>query len=89
MQKEQKKTAIQLTVQSTCITSEHMNCLKAHSGRVVTLSPPTSEAGVRFPTSSGKAGSCLPLVGRTLTNCMYRMFPLPFQLPVVIWPVQC
>ena len=42
--------------------------------------------------SSGKAGSCLPLVGslqyRTLTNCMY-WFPLPFQLPVVIWPVQC
>ena len=41
---------------------------------------------------SGKAGSCLPLVGslqyRTLTNCMY-WFPLPFQLPVVIWPVQC
>ena len=37
--------------------------------------------------SSGKAGSCLPLVGslqyRTLTNCMY-WFPLPFQLPVVI-----
>ena len=40
--------------------------------------------------SSGKAGSCLPMVGkyRTLTNCMY-WFPLPFQLPVVIWPVQC
>ena len=37
--------------------------------------------------SSGKAGSCLPLVGslqyRTLTNCMY-WFPLPFQLPVMI-----
>ena len=41
--------------------------------------------------SSGKAGSCLPLVGslqyRTLTNCMY-WFPLPFQLPVVKWPVR-
>ena len=24
---------------------------------------------------------------RTLTNCMY-WFPLPFQLPVVIWPVK-
>ena len=40
----------------------------------------------------GKAGSCLPLVGslqyRTLGNSMY-WFPLPFQLPVVIWPVQC
>ena len=42
--------------------------------------------------SSGKAGSCFPLVSslqyRTLTNSMY-WFPLPFQLPVVIWPVQC
>ena len=42
--------------------------------------------------SSEKAGSCLPLVGslqyRTLANLMY-WFPLPFQLPVVIWPVQC
>ena len=37
--------------------------------------------------SSGKAGSCLPLVSslqyRTLTNCMY-WFSLPFQLPIVI-----
>ena len=36
---------------------------------------------------SGKAGSCLPLVGslqyRTLANYMY-WFPLPVQLPVVI-----
>ena len=36
---------------------------------------------------SGKAGSCLPLVGslqyRTLANYMY-WFPLPFQLTVVI-----
>ena len=36
---------------------------------------------------SGKAGSCLPLVGslqyRTLANYMY-WFPLPLQLPVVI-----
>ena len=40
-----------------------------HGGRVVTLSPPTSFPGT---ASSGKAGSCLPLVGslqyRTLTN---------------------
>ena len=62
---------------------------RGHGDRVVTLSPPTSEAGVSVPgtASSGKAGSCLPLVGslqyRTLTNCMY-WFPLPFQLPVVI-----
>ena len=37
-------------------------------------------------------GSCLLLVGSlqytTLANCMC-WFPLPFQLPVVIWPVQC
>ena len=37
--------------------------------------------------SSGKAGSCLPLVSSlqytTLANSMY-WFPLPFQLPVVI-----
>ena len=36
---------------------------------------------------SGKAGSCLPLVGslqyRTLANYIY-WFPLPFQLPVMI-----
>ena len=36
---------------------------------------------------SGKAGSCLPLVGSlqytTLANSMH-WFPLPFQLPVVI-----
>ena len=41
---------------------------------------------------SGEAGSCLALVGSlqytTLANSMY-WFPLPFQLPVMIWPVQC
>ena len=62
---------------------------RGHGGRVVTLSPPTSEAGGSIPVMavSGKAGSCLPLVGslqyRTLANYMY-WFPLPFQLPVVI-----
>ena len=51
-----------------------------HGGRVVTLS---------LPTSSGKAGSCLLLVGSlqllygTLTNCMY-WFPLPIKLPFMI-----
>ena len=60
-----------------------------HSGRVVTLSSPTSEPGVSVPSTAsyGKAGSCLLLVGslqyRTLTICMY-WFPLPFQQPVVI-----
>ena len=65
-----------------------------HGGRVATQSPPTSEARGSIPVtaSSGKAGSCLPLVGslqyRTLANFMY-WFPLPFQLPVVMSPVQC
>ena len=49
----------------------------------------TSEVGGSIPVTalSGKAGSCLPLVGSlqytTLANSMY-WFPLPFQLPVVI-----
>ena len=40
---------------------------RGQGGRVVTLSPPTSEAGVWFPgtASSGKAGSCLPSVYST------------------------
>ena len=63
--------------------------MRGHGGRVVTLSPPTSEVGGSIPMTalSGKAGSCLPLVGSlqytTLANSMY-WFPLPFQLPVVI-----
>ena len=67
------------------------NIFRGHGGRVVTLSPPTSEAGVRSPSRPyvGKPGSCLPLVGslqyRTLANSMY-WFPLPFQLPVVLKP---
>ena len=51
-----------------------------------------SRGSIPVMAVSGKAGSCLPLVGslqyRTLANYMY-WFPLPFQLPVVIWPVQC
>ena len=47
---------------------------------------------VHDSTSSGKTGSCLPLVSslqnRTLTpTCMY-WFPPPFQLPMVISPLQ-
>ena len=41
-----------------------------HSGRVVTLLPPTSEIGVQNPA-------------QTLTNCMY-WFLLPIKLPVEI-----
>ena len=46
---------------------------------MVTLSPPTSEVGGSIPVTalSGKAGSCLPLVGSlqytTLANSMYSM----------------
>ena len=44
------------------------------------------QGSVPGTASSGKAGSCLPLVGslqyRTLMSCMY-WFPLPFQLPIV------
>ena len=46
-----------------------------------------SRGSIPIMAVSGKAGSCLPLVGslqyRTLANYMY-WFPLPFQLPVVI-----
>ena len=83
-----------LLTRTSSLPSSSSVDLGAHGGRVVTLSPPTSEAGGSTPgtASSGKAGSCLPSVGslqyRTLANCMY-WFPLPFQLPVVIWPVQC
>ena len=58
-----------------------MTLFRGHGGRVVTLSPPTSEIRVWFPglTSSGKAVICLPLVGslhyRTLTNCMPSALP--------------
>ena len=39
------------------VTSES----RGHSGRVVTLSPPTSEVGVRFPA--------LPQVGKLVVAC--------------------
>ena len=57
-----------------------------HGGRVVTLSPPTSEATVRSPA--------WPQVGKLVVACRWsavystepyiHWFPLPFQLPVVI-----
>ena len=60
---------------------------RGHGGIVVTLLPPTSEAGVRFPTRPqvGKlVVACRwSAVYSTLTNCMY-WFPLPFQLPIMI-----
>ena len=63
--------------------------LEGHSGGVVTLSPPTSEAGVRFlawPQVRVLLVACrwsANLQYRTPTNCMY-WFPLPLQLPIVI-----
>ena len=66
--------------------------IRSHGGRVVILSLPTSEAEVCFPAR--------PQVGKLVvayrwsavystepwpTVCTW--FPLPFQLPVVIWPV--
>ena len=55
--------------------------------RIKSIHLPNVKCSVPGTASSGKAGSCLPLVGslqyRTFTNCMY-WFPLPFQLPIVI-----
>ena len=74
---------------SNCFCINAQKDSGGHGGRVVTFSPPTSEVVGSIPVMalSGKAGSCLPLVGSlqytTLANCMY-WFPLPFQLPVVI-----
>ena len=55
-----------------------------HGGRVVTLSPPTSEAGVRFPARP-QVGKLVVAVQFTVQNPneLY-WFPLPFQLPVLI-----
>ena len=67
-----------------CNLYYYTNYPGGHGGRVV---PPLRPGFCSRTPSSGKAGSCLSLVGsleyRTLTNCMY-WFPLPFQLPVVI-----
>ena len=73
---------------SLCVTRkpyytrwQNGNTLASHLG---------DRGSVPGPTSSGKAGSCLPLVGslQYRTNYMY-WFPLPVKLPVVICPVQC
>ena len=61
---------------------------RGHGGRVVTLASHLCDRGsIPVMAVSGKAGSCLPLVGSlqytTLANSVY-WFPLPFQLPVVI-----
>ena len=40
-----------------------MSVIRGHGGRVVTLSPPTSEAGVRFPE--------WPQVGKLVVTCRW------------------
>ena len=83
------KKVVPTNFSESVISVRTESCGGDHGGRVVTLSPPTSEVGGSIPVTalSGKAGSCLPLVGSlqytTLANSMY-WFPLPFQLPVVI-----
>ena len=53
---------------------------KGHGGRVVTLSPPTSEAGVRF--------TALPQVGKLVVAChwsaVYNTEPKLDQLYVLV-----
>ena len=41
----------------------HLYTYRGHGGRVVTLSPPTSEAGVRFPAP--------PQVGKLVVACRW------------------
>ena len=49
-------------MQNSDIKTETAN-LGGHGGRVVTLSPPTSEASVRF--------TALPLVGKLVVACCW------------------
>ena len=69
------------------VTEKFHNYLYGNEFFVVTDNNSLTYILIPGTASSGKAGSCLPLVGssqyRTLMNCMY-WFPLPFQLPVVI-----
>ena len=60
------------------ILAFHSYISGGHGGRVVTLSPPTSEAGVRFPA--------WPQVGKLVVACRWSEVysTEPFQLPVVI-----
>ena len=47
----------------TMIRWNYTNFDRGHGGRVVTLSPPTSEAGVRFPAR--------PQVGKLVVACRW------------------
>ena len=46
-----------------CLISNFEAILRGHGGRVVTLSPPTSEAGVRFRAR--------PQVGKLVVDCRW------------------
>ena len=69
-----------------CLPSHHQGGPRWQSGNTL-ASHLCGRGSIPVMAVSGKAGSCLPLVGslqyRTLANYMY-WFPLPFQLPVVI-----
>ena len=66
----------------------HWAFTRGHGGRVVTLLPPTSEVGVRFPArpqvGKFKAGSCLPLVGS-----LYSTEPWPTVCTGFLCPSNC
>ena len=68
-----------------------MDTFGGHGGRVVTLLPPTSEAGVSIPvmTSSGKAGSCLPLVGSLQYRTLRNSVLVPSALPTTRCDMTC
>ena len=50
-------------VQSPDMTDNNINIKRGHGGRVITLSPPTSEAGVRSPS--------WPEVGKLVVACRW------------------
>ena len=50
--------------------------MRGHGGRVVTLSPPTSEAGVRFPAR--------PQVGKLVVACHWSIVQNPNELYVLV-----
>ena len=68
--KHQLKVQKQLTVQQVAMASGYIQShshsysyYRGHGGRVVTLSPPTSEAEVRFPAR--------PQVGKLVVACRW------------------
>ena len=61
----------------TCfIVDQYCVYVRGHGGRVVTLSPPTSEAGVRFPAR--------PQVGKLVVACGQFTVQNPDKLHVLV-----